>query len=175
MAAGGVAPTVNGGGLALPVGSPAEDERAVRGRPKSRYPGASPCATGSANAPPRGRAAACQSRQSGDHRRAGHRGFSRSKPLKPLRAERRMFRRDRGDYARVLFYFCTRGCGCACASSVPRALIQGEAMKEARAPPRRHNNRGDDACRLSARALSGANGASPARGAVTTTGVMVHI
>jgi hypothetical protein len=38
-------------------------------------------------------------------RRAGHRGFSRSKPLKPLRAERRMMRRNRGDYARVLFTF----------------------------------------------------------------------
>ena len=40
MAACGVAPTVNGGGLALPVGSPAEDERAVRGRPKACDPGA---------------------------------------------------------------------------------------------------------------------------------------
>ena len=47
---------------------------------------------------------------------------------------------------------------------------QGEAMKELRAPPRRHNNRGDGAWLLSARVVFGANGASPARDAVTTTG-----
>ena len=54
----------------------------------------------------RGRAAACQSPPAVMDRRAGHRGFSRSKPLKPLRAERRMLRRDRGDYARALVSQC---------------------------------------------------------------------
>jgi hypothetical protein len=33
-----------------------------------------------------------------------------------------------------------------CASGVPRALISGEGIIGRRAPPRRHNNRGDDAC-----------------------------
>ena len=39
-------------------------------------------------------------------------------------------RRDRGDYARVLFHFCTRGCGCARASGVPRALIRAKRREE---------------------------------------------
>src|SRR6202047_2320046 len=38
-------------------------------------------------------------------------GRARRKPLKPLRRECRVNRCDRGDYARVLFLFCTRGCG----------------------------------------------------------------
>ena len=38
-------------------------------------------------------------------------GRARRKPLKPLRGECRANRCDRGDYARVLFYFRTRGCG----------------------------------------------------------------
>ena len=37
---------------------------------------------------------------------------ARRKPLKPLRREGREFRRTCGDYARVLFHFCTQGCGC---------------------------------------------------------------
>jgi hypothetical protein len=53
--------------------------------------------------------------------------------------------------------------------------LKGEAMTDFRAPPRRHNNRGDGACSLSARVFSGANGASPARVAVITTGAMTHI
>jgi len=39
-------------------------------------------------------------------------GRARDKPFQPLRAERRTKRRDRGDSTRVLFHFCTRGCGC---------------------------------------------------------------
>src|SRR3954452_12140246 len=38
-------------------------------------------------------------------------GRARRKPLKPLRGECRVSRCDRGDYARMLFYFCMRGCG----------------------------------------------------------------
>ncbi len=38
-------------------------------------------------------------------------GRARRKPLKPLRRECRVFRCPRGDYARVLPYFRTRGCG----------------------------------------------------------------
>jgi hypothetical protein len=38
-------------------------------------------------------------------------GRARSSLLKPLRRECRVNRCDRGDYARVLFPFCTRGCG----------------------------------------------------------------
>ncbi|WP_424172977.1 CoA transferase, partial [Bradyrhizobium sp.] len=37
---------------------------------------------------------------------------ARRKPLKPLRREGREFRRTCGDYACVLFHFCTQGCGC---------------------------------------------------------------
>jgi len=39
-------------------------------------------------------------------------GRARRKPLKPLRREGRVFRWICGDYARVLYLFCTRGCGC---------------------------------------------------------------
>jgi hypothetical protein len=42
----------------------------------------------------------------------GSPGRARRKPLKPLRAERRVFRGIRGDYARMLSIFCIRGCGC---------------------------------------------------------------
>jgi hypothetical protein len=44
-------------------------------------------------------------------KRARSPGRARRKPLKPLRRECRVNRCDRGDYARVLFLFCTRGCG----------------------------------------------------------------
>ena len=44
---------------------------------------------------------------SGGSLRLAHRGSSRNKPFQPLRAERRMKRRDRGDYARVLFVLHT--------------------------------------------------------------------
>src|SRR5437868_3891418 len=40
-------------------------------------------------------------------------GRARRKPLKPLRGEcAGLVRCDRGDYARMLFLFCMRGCGC---------------------------------------------------------------
>ena len=59
-------------------------------------------------------------------RRAGHRGFSRSKPLKPLRAERRMMRRDRGDYARALVFIAHEAAD-ACAHPAFRAPSLGVA------------------------------------------------
>src|ERR1700682_1957108 len=40
-------------------------------------------------------------------------GRARSKPLKPLRREGRVFRWTCGDYTRVLPTHCTRGCGCS--------------------------------------------------------------
>ena len=80
------------------------DGRTVSRRPKSRYPGASPCAMGQRQLSLLARGRAAQSPPAVMDRRAGHRGFSRSKPLKPLRAERRMLRRARGDYARALVF-----------------------------------------------------------------------
>jgi len=44
VAACGVALPANGSGLSGPKDHRQGDERAVRGRPKARYPGASPCA-----------------------------------------------------------------------------------------------------------------------------------
>ena len=134
-----------------------DDDHAVRGRPRTRYPGASPGTMGQRQGfllvqrESGGASVPC----SDDHLRAGRRGFSRGKPFQPLRAERRVKRRDRGDLL-VCFSLCTRGCGCARASGVPHALIGRSAngasprramakRKELRAPPRRHNNRGDGA------------------------------
>jgi len=75
----------------------------------------------------------------------------------------------------VLFTFA-HGAADALAHPAFRApSLKGEAMKGIRAPPRRHNNRGDGAWPLVARVVFGANGASPARDAVTTTGAMAHI
>ena len=77
----------------------------------------------------------------------------------PPRAERRMQTARPWRLRSCAFYFCTRGCGCARASGVPRALIwagangvnpkrAGRSELRLRAPPRRHNNRGDCACHL---------------------------
>ena len=76
----------------------------------------------------------------------------------------------------VCFLTFAHGAADALAHPAFRApSLKGEAMKELRAPPRRHNNRGDGAWPLVARVVFGANGASPARDAVTTTGAMAHI
>ena len=69
-----------------------------------------------------------------------------SLPFQPLRAERRMPPARPWRLRSCAFHFCTRGCGCARASGVPRALIEGRRKRGFWAPPRRHNNRGDGAC-----------------------------
>ena len=82
-----------------------DDDHIVRGRPKARYPGASPCAMRQRQGSllvQRERGGA-EVLSSGDYRRVGHQGFSRSKPFQPLRAERRIKRRDRGDLLVRLF------------------------------------------------------------------------
>ncbi len=52
-------------------------------------------------------------------------GRARNKPLKPLRRECRVFRGTCGDYARVLYLFRTRGCGCIGHPAFPCALSLG--------------------------------------------------
>jgi hypothetical protein len=52
-------------------------------------------------------------------------GRARNKPLKPLRRECRVFRGTCGDYARVLYLFRTRGCGCIGHPAFPCALLWG--------------------------------------------------
>jgi hypothetical protein len=53
-------------------------------------------------------------------------GRARRKPLKPLRREGRVFRRTCGDYARVLYFICTRGCGCGAHPAFPApSVIRG--------------------------------------------------
>ena len=57
-------------------------------------------------------------------KKPGHRGEHEDKLLKPLRAGTSG---DSGwtcsDYARVLFYFCTRGCGCSWRPAFPTPFI----------------------------------------------------
>ncbi len=73
-------------------------------------------------------------------------GRARNKPFQPLRAERRMFRRNRGDDTRVLSTFA-HGAADALAHPAFRApSFRGRRKRGLRAPPRRHNNRGDGAC-----------------------------
>src|SRR5579883_2136047 len=49
---------------------------------------------------------------------------ARRKPLKPFACGNAgLKRRTCGDYARVVFIFPTRGCGCGCASGIPHALF----------------------------------------------------
>jgi hypothetical protein len=54
-------------------------------------------------------------------------GAPRTTPFQPLRAERRMYPARPWRRHSCAFYFCTRGCGCARASGVPRALIGRKA------------------------------------------------
>ena len=51
-------------------------------------------------------------------------GRARRKPLKPLRRECRVNRCDRGDYARVLFYFAREAAGASGARHSLRPLIR---------------------------------------------------
>ncbi len=144
-----------------------DDDHTVCGRPKACHPGASASRQGAGRrrrSSYRGRWTSPSVHTTVVYSAPATGGASRSKPFQPLRAERRMISACSWRLRSCAFHFCTRGCGCARASGVPRALIQGEAMKELRAPPRRHNNRGDGAWLLSARVVFGANGASPARG-----------
>jgi hypothetical protein len=56
-------------------------------------------------------------------------GRARNKPLKPLRRECRVFRGTCGDYARVLYLFRTRGCGCNAHPAFPCALLGRRFMQ----------------------------------------------
>jgi hypothetical protein len=66
-------------------------------------------------------------------------GRARNKPLKPLRRECRVFRGTCGDYARVLYLFRTRGCGCNAHPAFPCALSLGQTVH---ATTRAHSRRG---------------------------------
>ena len=63
-------------------------------------------------------------------------GRARRKPLKPFACGNAgMSRCDRGDYARVLFIICTRGCGCIVRPAFPTPFVFGG--EEFEAQPRR--------------------------------------
>src|SRR6202011_4436862 len=65
-------------------------------------------------------------------KRARSPGRARNKPLKPLRGECRVFPVcDRGDYARVVFSFPTRGCGCIERPVFPAPLCPGNLSEYA--------------------------------------------
>src|ERR1700688_2245152 len=59
-------------------------------------------------------------------------GRARSKPLKPLRREGRVFRWTCGDYTRVLPTHCTRGCGCSGHPAFPAPSVFQGRMVDAR-------------------------------------------
>ncbi len=137
------------------VKSTANDDGAARGRPKSRGPGVAVLTSKGTG----GSVALVAVEVTYDPerwRKSRPPGRARTKPFQPLRAERRMFPARPWRRHSCAFYLCTRGCGCARASGVPRALTLGVARMGKpqarrakrsgfRAPPRRHNNRGNGA------------------------------
>src|SRR5260370_41407628 len=65
---------------------------------------------------------------------------ARRKPLNPLRRECRVIRWTCGDYARVLFSLCTRGCGCIGRPAFPTPSdFQGERFMHTSGASRRGN------------------------------------
>jgi hypothetical protein len=118
------------------------DDHAATGRPKSRYPGASPCAGSSAKPcrpeagerrPTRrqslseGRQGRCISLPSMvDYSGSPTRGLRRTKPLKPLRAERRAFPGVTVVTTLVCFSTIAHEAAGASAPGVPRALVSKE-------------------------------------------------
>ncbi len=67
-------------------------------------------------------------------KKPGSPGRARRKPLKPFACGNAgLNRRTCGDYARVVFIFPTRGCGCACASGIPHALFGADEIGQTRA------------------------------------------
>jgi len=57
-------------------------------------------------------------------KKPGSPGRARRKPLKPLRGECRVNRRDRGDLSLCAFSFCAQGCGRVGAPGIPCALYR---------------------------------------------------
>jgi hypothetical protein len=144
------------------VKSTANDDGAARGRLKSCGPGASMLASkGNSESSLRSRrwrkiVVSRAVAKEPVHR--GERGIGRSNHCVRNAG---CIRRDRGDDARVLSTFAHEAADALAHPAFRAPSLKGEAMTEFRAPPRRHNNRGDGARTLSALLIFARTGQAP--------------